>query len=70
MGNFANSEDPDEMQQNVAFHQGLHCLPSKSIFIERNTILFEPVHEISTNVVCAASKASDQPAHMHIFYDW
>ena len=26
--------------------------------------LFEPVHEISNNVVCATSKASDQPAHM------
>ena len=23
---FANSEDPDEMQHNAAFHQGLHCL--------------------------------------------
>ena len=22
----ANSEDPDEMLQNAAFHQGLHCL--------------------------------------------
>ena len=22
---FANSEDPDEMQHNAAFHQGLHC---------------------------------------------
>ena len=27
-------------------------------------LLFEPVHEIS-NVVCATSKASDQPAHTH-----
>ena len=26
---------------------------------------FEPVHEISNNVVCVTSKASDQPAHMH-----
>ena len=26
--------------------------------------LFEPGHEISNNVVCATSKASDQPAHM------
>ena len=26
-------------------------------------ISFEPVHEISNNVVCATSKASDQPAH-------
>ena len=23
----ANNVDPDEMPQNVAFHQGLHCLP-------------------------------------------
>ena len=23
---FANHEDPDEMQQYAAFHQGLHCL--------------------------------------------
>ena len=26
---------------------------------------FEPQHEISNNVVCATSKALDQPAHMH-----
>ena len=26
-------------------------------------ITFEPVHEISNNVVCATSKTSDQPAH-------
>ena len=26
--------------------------------------LNEPVHEISNNVVCVTSKASDQPAHM------
>ena len=24
---WANSEDPDEMPQNAASHQGLHCLP-------------------------------------------
>ena len=27
--------------------------------------LSEPRHEISNNVVCATSKASDQPVHMH-----
>ena len=27
-------------------------------------IMIELVHEISNNVVCATSKASDQPAHM------
>ena len=26
MGTFTNSEDPDEMEHNDAFHQGLHCL--------------------------------------------
>ena len=26
-------------------------------------LVFEPVHEISNNVVCATSNASDQPAH-------
>ena len=26
-------------------------------------ILYEPVYEISNNVVCATNKASDQPAH-------
>ena len=25
MGTLANSEDPDEMQHNAAFHQDLHC---------------------------------------------
>ena len=24
--NFTNSADPDEMQHNAAFHQGIHCL--------------------------------------------
>ena len=26
MGTLANSEHPDEMPPNAAFHQGLHCL--------------------------------------------
>ena len=26
-------------------------------------LIFEPQHEISKNVVCATSKASDQPTH-------
>ena len=26
--------------------------------------IYKPVHEISNNVLCATSKASDQPAHM------
>ena len=26
MGTSTNSKDPDEMQHNAEFHQGLHCL--------------------------------------------
>ena len=26
MGTLANSEYPDEIEHNTAFHQGLHCL--------------------------------------------
>ena len=26
MGTFTNSEDPEEMLHNAAFHHGLHCL--------------------------------------------
>ena len=32
-------------------------------FIRHFIIKFEPVHEISNNVVCATNKATDQPAH-------
>ena len=38
-GTFNNGEDPDEMQYNAAFHQGLHCL-SKKEFQVKNTIFF------------------------------
>ena len=38
MDTLANSEDPDEMQHNAAFHQGLHCLLRfKMTFREINT---------------------------------
>ena len=28
--NLANRADPDEMQHDAAFHQGLHCMPKYS----------------------------------------
>ena len=37
---------------------------TKIYIYHHSAIIFEPVHEISNNVVCATSKASDQPAHM------
>ena len=38
------------------------CNAYKSNF-QSHSLSIEPVHEISNNVVCATSKASDQPAH-------
>ena len=41
------------------FFSRYHCTIKRSDPCFTN----EPVHEISNNVVCATSKASDQPAH-------
>ena len=70
MGTLANSEDPDEMPLNVAFHQSLHCLLKRSsekeikflgLIITCDPSIYELCHEISNNVVCVTSKPSDQP---------
>ena len=45
----------------VCTHDGNKCNSLTRIKTKIKT--FEPVHEISNNVVCATSKASDQPAH-------
>ena len=36
--------------------------PQLLVDVTITKILYEPVHEISNNVVCVTSKASDQPA--------
>ena len=48
----------------------MEILILKCMFMGLNILLkskinisYEPLHEISNNVVCATSKASDQPAH-------
>ena len=35
MGTFTNNEDPDEMP-NAAFHQGVHCLLRKKIYVQKS----------------------------------
>ena len=35
MGTQANSEDPDEMVHNAAFHEDLHCLLSQKYDFQR-----------------------------------
>ena len=50
-------------------HNNVQNLQAEAILFKeiqckkRNWIIFEPVHEISNNVVCATGKASDQSAH-------
>ena len=43
MGTLANSEDPDEMPHNVAFHQGLHCLLRQTPFPEKEMLYLPPL---------------------------
>ena len=49
---------------------GTMYLPSGGVFCKCHkglasvvSLLLDPRHEISSNVVCATSKGSDQPAH-------
>ena len=44
----------------VVVHTDILLQTAHIIWMKAN----KPVHEISNNVVCATSKASDQPAHM------
>ena len=54
---------------NVRLGFRLRNMTSNSLIVHHtcrsvySTLIFVPVHEISNNVVCATSKASDQPAH-------
>ena len=47
----------------VNIRGNFYTMPLGDITINNVFISNEPVHEISNNVVCATSKASDQPAH-------
>ena len=47
----------------TAVYGGIRGLFNRKSWMKAMRII-EPVHEISNSVVCAASKASDQPAHM------
>ena len=48
MGTFANSEDPDEMQHNAAFYQGLHCLLiSKTNFQGQKYIIIKKILDLT-----------------------
>ena len=40
-----------------------HLLLLSLLQLQKSHMLAEPVHEISNNVLCATSKALDQPAH-------
>ena len=50
MGTLTNSEDPDEMQHNAAFHQGLHCL----LGLKQPSVA--EIHHNSENSACDSLK--------------
>ena len=50
------------LQDISILHDVAILLTKSEIRLIRFSII-EPVHEISNNVICASSKASDQPAH-------
>ena len=64
-----NCVDPDQLasKEAEASQSRSTLFQIKSIYEFINCFhqdnLYEPVHEISNNLVCATSKASDQPAH-------
>ena len=48
----------------IMTHDGnRHTFAMNKSYWKKLSLTFEPVHEISNNVVCATSNASDQPAH-------
>ena len=64
----SNSVDPNKARQNIRSGLGTNCfhrLSADDNSRRRINVVYEPVHEISNNVVCVASKASEQPAHKH-----
>ena len=49
MGSLTNSEDPDEMPHNAAFHQGLHYLLRQKWSLKKNKFYLEIItHDSST----------------------
>ena len=52
-----------KLKKKIALPKILLFPTEKCYFLHISTKTFEPVHEISNNVVCATSKASDQLAH-------
>ena len=57
MDTLANSEDPDEMQHNAAFHQCLHCLLR---YIQSSWI---EVHNYLEIITCATLKCINGQFH-------
>ena len=70
----ANSDDPDEMQHNAAFHQGLHCLlrlkhPLGTKYIEISKLTCDPFKyrkDKSMLIVSICTKKSIRMNRVHI----
>ena len=59
MGPFENSEDPDEMLQNAAFHRDLHCLLRQNRSSEKEIQYF-------LSITCESSIYSMNHPHLTV----
>ena len=51
-GSLANSENADEMLQNVTFHQGMHCLPKSIREIIIHHVVASPFKTMHFMIFC------------------
>ena len=73
LSKFVNSLDPEDLRRLAKPNQGQTGIPRITRQCKRTSNLrpiprkniMEPQHEISNDMVCGTSKASDQPAHLH-----
>ena len=47
----------------IVYSDMILCFIYLGFLTGKTPIIYEPLHGISNNVVCASSKASDQPVH-------
>ena len=62
MGTLAMSEDPDEMQQIAAFHQGMHCL------LRLKHLSRTEIHHNLENSTCDPLKCKTETPYL--LYQW
>ena len=64
MLNYVTKSQVSQSPMSISFTLVSLNSSSYEVYTKKSHMKIEPRHEIANNVVCATSKASDQPAHM------